>query len=462
MVRSRGDGGGRADVDDRWTKPRLSLARVIEMNIGFFGLQFSFGLQQANMGPIYGFLGADEAKMPLLWLAGPMTGLLVQPLVGAMSDRTLSRLGRRTPYFLVGAVICSVCLFLMPYSPTLLAAASLLWLLDAGNNITMEPYRAYVSDRLAPDQRPLGFLTQSAFTGLAQTLAYLAPSLLVVWGFDRDLVDENGIPNVTRLAFVAGALISLSTILWSVLRVRELPLSSAERAEIAARPASARATLAEIGSAIRDMPGPMRQLALPMFCQWYAMFCYWQYIPFSLSRSLFGSSSAGSAGFREAVLVNGQIGGFYNFVAFLSAFALMPFVRRLGGRPVHAVCLAASGMAMLAIPLIGERAWLFVPMLGIGLGWASMMGTTYVMLAQAIPAARTGVYMGIFNMFIVVPMLIQTVTVPLFYDTLLGGDARNMLRLAGGLMLAGAAATLMVREAAASSRAPSARARPLA
>ncbi len=194
------------------TKPRLSFPRILEMNLGFLGLQFSFGLQQANMGPIYGYLGADEANMPLLWLAGPVTGLLVQPLVGALSDRTNSRLGRRTPYFLVGAILCSLCLFAMPYSPALWVAASLLWVLDASNNITMEPYRAYVGDRLSEDQRPLGFLTQSAFTGLAQTLSYLSPSLLVWIGFSQDVVDRNGIPDITRIAFLLGALLRASSL----------------------------------------------------------------------------------------------------------------------------------------------------------------------------------------------------------------------------------------------------------
>lgn len=427
-----------------WDKPRLSLGRVLEMNIGFFGLQFSFGLQQSNMGPIYRYLGAHEAAIPLLFLAGPMTGLIVQPIVGAMSDRTTSKLGRRTPYFLVGALVCSLCLFLMPLSPTLLAAASLLWLLDAGNNITQEPYRAYVSDRLAPDQRPLGFLTQASFTGLAQTLSYLAPSLLVAAGWNADRVDANGIPVITRIAFALGAVLSISTILWSVLRVRELPLSPSERAAMVAQPRSIHATLAEIGHAIREMPAPMRSLALPMLCQWYAMFCYWQYIPFALARSLFGHEQ-GTAAVRDATLAFGQLGGFSNFIAFAGAFALIPLVRRFGARPMHAICLTASGCAMIAVPMLGEKASVFVPMLGVGLGWASMMGTTYVMLSQSIPPSRTGVYMGIFNMFIVVPMLIQSLTVPLYYDALLGGDARNMLRLAGALMIAGAVATLGVR-----------------
>lgn len=426
-------------------KPRLSLGSIIQMNLGFLGLQFSFGLQQSNMGPIYSYLGADEATMPLLWLAGPMTGLIVQPIIGAMSDRTITRFGRRTPYFLIGAVLCSLCLFAMPYSRELWIAASLLWILDAANNITMEPYRAYVGDRLDHAQRPLGFLTQSAFTGLAQTLSYLAPSLLVWWGMDRNAVDANGIPSITRIAFVIGAVLSLSTILWSILRVPELPLTGGQIAAIRERPLSPRTTFADLRDAIVEMPPPMRQLALAMLCQWYAMFAYWQYIAFAIARSLFDTADPASEGFRDAVLVNGQIGAFYNFVAFAAAFAMIPLVRRIGAKPVHAICLVASGIAMFSLPTIDARLALFLPMIGIGLGWASMMGNPYVMLADSIPPERTGIYMGIFNMFIVIPMLIETVTMPLIYRPLLGGDPRNVLLLSGALMLAGAVATMFVR-----------------
>ena len=424
-------------------KPRLSLLRIVEMNIGFFGLQFSFGLQQANMGPIYGFLGADEATMPLLWLAGPMTGLLVQPIVGAMSDRTNSRFGRRTPYFLIGAVICSLCLFLMPYSGALWMAASLLWILDAGNNITMEPYRAFVADRLAPDQRSIGFLTQSAFTGLAQTLSYLAPTLLTAF-VAKDVLDANGIPVIVKIAFIIGAILSISTIVWSVWRVPELPLNDDELAELAKKPLTLRGTLGEIGDAIRDMPRPMRQLALAMLCQWYAMFAYWQYITFAVGRSLYNTADPASAAFRDATLTTQQAGALYNFIAFAGALALIPIVRRLGARLVHAGCLSASGLAMLLIPGVETPASLFVLMLGIGIGWAGMMGNTYVMLADSIPPERNGIYMGIFNLFIVIPMLIQTLTMPLIYTPLLGGDPRNVLLMAGALMLLGAIATLFV------------------
>lgn len=425
--------------------PGLTMWQIIQMNLGFFGLQFSFGLQQANMGPIYGYLGADEATLPLLWLAGPVTGLLVQPLVGALSDRTVSRWGRRTPYFLIGAVVCSLGLLAMPYSRTLWMAASLLWILDAANNVTMEPYRAYIGDRLGKDQRPLGFLTQSAFTGLAQTLAYLSPSLLVGLGLSRDAVDINGIPDITRIAFLIGAVLSLGTILWSVWRVPELPLTETDIERMRRAPLSFGTAIRDIASAIRDMPPPMRQLAVAMFCQWYAMFAYWQYIAHALAASLYGTSDPATPGFRQAALDVGLLGGFYNFVAFVAAFSLVPITRRIGAGKVHAVCITLSGCAMLSIPFFDSRFALMLPMIGIGLGWASLMGNPYVMLTDSIPPERNGIYMGIFNMFIVIPMLIESVTMPMLYRSTLGGDPRHVIMLAGGLMLAAAVATLAVR-----------------
>ena len=428
-------------------KARLPLLRIVEMNIGFFGLQFSFGLQQANMTPIYRFLGADEATMPLLWLAGPMTGLIVQPLIGSISDRTTSRLGRRTPYFLIGAVICSLCLLAMPYSPALWVAASLLWLLDAGNNVTMEPYRAYVADRLEPDQQPAGFLTQSAFTGLAQCASYAAPSLLAALGVSTALDVGNGIPDIVKIAFLIGAVLSITSIAWSVWRVPELPLEPEEAAALRARPSGFAATLADIALALREMPLAMRRLAVAMLCQWYAMFVYWQYVSLAVSQALFGTTAASSASYLDATLLSQKMGVLYNAIAFVGALALIPVVRRIGARWAHTLCLTASGLAMLAIGRIGSAEAMYLPMIGIGIGWAGMMGNTYVMLAKAIPPARNGIYMGIFNMFIVIPMLIETLTMPLIYRPLLGGDPRHALALAGVLMLAGAVATLRVRSA---------------
>lgn len=454
-------------------KPRLSLLRIIEMNLGFLGLQFSFGLQQGNMVPIYSWLGADESALPILQLAGPMTGLLIQPLVGALSDRTNSRFGRRTPYFLLGAVMCSLGLLLMPYSSSLLMAASLLWLLDAGNNTTMEPYRAFVSDRLDADQHEIGFLSQSAFTGLAQSLSFLTPSILVYWiGFDRNAVDAHNIPDITHVSFLIGAVLSISTILWSVLRVPELPLTPYELAKIDAAPKSALSALAEIWSAIRNMPPAMRQMAWMSLFQWYALSIYWSYGALAIARSIFATSDKTSDAFRAAVLTSQQLGALYNLIGFFAAFAMIPVARRFGPKQVHLVCLALAGLGLLslagigpargaapalftalAMPELGRHLALLVPAFGLGLGWASIMGNPYVILAGSIPPERTGVYMGIFNMMIVIPMLINGITFGPIYHGLLGSDARSAVALAGILLLCAAVTMVWVRNPAKQCRA---------
>jgi len=428
-----------------YLKPHLSFWQILSMNFGFFGIQYSFGLQQANMSPIYKYLGADEASLPLLWLAGPITGLLVQPIIGAMSDRTISRWGRRTPYFMVGAILCSICLLFMPYSPTLWFAASLLWILDAANNVTMEPYRAYVSDRLNSNQHSLGFLTQSAFTGLAQTLAYLTPSLLYWFGVNKDAVNQGNIPHITVIAFLIGSVLSLTTVWWSIRSTPELPLTNQERDAILAKPTGIKATMAEIMEAVREMPPAMRQLWWMKLFQWYGMMCYWIYIVPSLAKSMFDTSDASSQGFRDASLLNGQIGGFYNFVAFIAAFSLIPLTKRFGPKIVHAVCLTLAGVGMWFLPTLQDKALLFIPMIGIGLAWASIMGNPYIMLARSIPPERAGVYMGIFNMFIVLPMIVQMLTLPIFFDSLLGGDPRHVIQLAGCFLGIAALLTLRVK-----------------
>lgn len=426
-------------------KPRLSISQIVNMNVGFLGIQFSFGLQQANMSPIYQMLGAEGKELPYLWLAGPITGLLVQPIIGAMSDRTTHRWGRRTPYFLIGALICSLGLLAMPFSPALWFAAGLLWILDAANNVTMEPYRAYVSDRLREEQHASGFLTQASFTGLAQTLAYLTPSLLVALGMNKDALGANGIPVVTTLAFAIGALLSFTTVWWSIRRVPELPLPAAELARLRALPRGLGPALSEVWAALREMPVTMRRLWWMALFQWYGMMCYWIYIVPTLAATVFRTDDPHAAGFRDAALLNGQVGGFYNAIAFVAAFAMLPFTRRFGAKWVHAFALACAAAGMWALPGIHDKSWLFLPMVGIGLAWGSIMGNPYVLLAGSIPPERAGVYMGIFNMFIVVPMLIQAVTLPLVYDGLLGGRPENVIRLAGVLLALAAACVLRVR-----------------
>jgi maltose/moltooligosaccharide transporter len=426
-------------------RPKLSISQILQMNLGFLGLQFSFGLQQANMSPIWGYLGAEEKNFAWLGIAGPLTGLIVQPIIGSMSDRTNSRWGRRTPYFLIGAVMCCLGLFFMPLAASVLMAFSLLFLLDVGNNVTMEPYRAYVNDRLDKEQRSFGFLSQSAFTGLAQCLAYLSPSILVfLFHLDRTATGEGGIPTFTLISFWIGAALSLATILWSITRVPELPLSDSEKARIDALPKSVRATFAEIRDAIREMPAAMKAMAVMSLFQWYAMSGYWGYVTNSISRSVYGTADASTAAYRDAVLTNGQVGAFYNLIAFVSALAMAPIARKVGAGKLHAICLACSAVAMLAMPHIADKALLFVAAVGIGIGWGSIMGNPYIILADSIPPERTGVYMGIFNMFICVPMLIYAATMTLAYEPILGGDARNVITLSGFCMIAAAIAVFRI------------------
>lgn len=427
------------------SKPHLSFSQILNMNFGFFGIQYSFGLQQSSMSPVYKYLGADEASLPLLWLAGPVTGLLVQPIIGAMSDRTVSRWGRRTPYFLIGAILCSLSLFAMPFSSALWMAASILWILDAANNVTMEPYRAFISDKLNPKQHSIGFLTQSAFTGLAQTMAYLTPTLLVLFGMNKDAVNSHNIPYITVIAFLIGAVFSIASIGWSLKTTKEIPLTAEEIAAIKKQPSGLEQTFFDIIAAVREMPATMKQLALMKLFQWYGMVCYWQYIVSSLAVTMYNTTDASTEGFRDAGLLNGQIGAFYNFLAFLAAFAMIPFTQKFGPKIMHAICLTLAGISMICIPLIHSKALLFIPMIGIGLAWASIMGNPYVMLAGSIPKERVGVYMGIFNMFIVIPMIIQSFTLPTLYKTVLNNNPENVIRLAGILLLCAAVSMLFVR-----------------
>ena len=424
-------------------KPRLSFWQIWNMNFGFFGIQYSFGLQQTNMSPIYSYLGAEESSLPLLWLAGPITGLIIQPIIGAMSDKTYGRFGRRKPYFLVGALLCSLCLLFMPFSSALWMAAGLLWILDAGNNIAMEPYRAFISDNIPAPQLSLGFLMQSFFFGLGITLAYFTPTIFEWTGISGQM--PSGIPYRTVAAFLVGAVASIATIGYSVMTTPEYPLSQEEIDKIKASKGGAWANLLEIIDAFKEMPQTMRQLAVMKLFQWFAMFCYWQYVTKTISQSIFGTKDPLSSEFRQADLITSQINGFYNIVTFSSAFILVWFAKKFGAKWVHFVCLILAGIAMLTIPQIHNREFLYAPMVGFGIAWASIMSMPYEMLAGSIPPERTGVYMGIFNMFIVIPMMIQIIFTWLTYDSLLGGNPANVLRMGGICMFFAAIAVTFVK-----------------
>ena len=432
-----------------FVKPQLSFRQIINMNVGFFGIQYSFGLQQTAINPLYTFLEARPEDLPLLNLAGPMTGLLIQPIIGALSDKTWHpRWGRRKPYFLIGAIFCSLSLFLFPFCRELWMAVGLLWILDAANNTAMEPYRAFIADKLPAKQRAMGFLTQSFFTGLGITLANLSLYFFqqVITGEAVSANGKAGIPYWVFGSFFVGAVCSISSVLWSVTTTPEIPPTEEELSALRAHPQGWATPFLEIFSAIRDMPKTLWQLALVYLFQWYAMFCYWQFISHSIAKSVWKTSSEIDPKlYEEAVGWTGLVNGFYNIITFLSAFGLVWLSKKIRAKNVHAVCLACAAISLFIIPHIENKYFLFAPMIGFGVAWASMMGVPYIMVVGSIPKERYGVYMGIINMMIVVPMIMQTVTFGYVFEKFLGKDPLNAITFAGTLLLIASFATMLVK-----------------
>lgn len=423
-------------------KPKLSFWQILNMNVGFFGIQYSFGLQQSAVTPIYDFLGASPDQIPILHLAGPVTGLLVQPVIGALSDKTWSpRFGRRKPFFLIGAILCSLTLLAFPFSSSLWMAAGLLWILDAGNNTAMEPYRALIADKLDDEQQPTGFQMQSFFTGLGQVLANV--SLFV---FPLIFVGMTGaLPTWVYASFFLGAFCSIASILWSVSKTKEIPPTPEELAKLKSEKQSVIGPLLEIIVAIKDMPKVMWQLALVYLFQWYALFCYWQNSSKSVALSVWNATPDDKVAYSEAVSWTGLVNGWYNVVTFLVAFALVGFAKKYSPKRVHAFCLIIAAMGFLVFPNIENKNLLFFAITGFGIGWASMMGIPYLMVVSEIPKERYGVYMGIINMMIVVPMILQTLSFGFILKHFLNNDPRLAITFAGVLLIISAILTLFIK-----------------
>jgi maltose/moltooligosaccharide transporter len=424
-------------------KPSLSFSQIVNMNVGFFGIQYSFGLQQSAVNPIYDFLGASPDEIPLLNLAGPVTGLLIQPFIGALSDSTWHpKWGRRKPYFLIGALLCSICLLLYPFSSSLWMAASLLWILDAGNNTAMEPYRAFVADKLNDEQQPTGFQMQSFFTGFGQTLANL--SLFI---FPMIFIGKTGsLPTWVYASFFLGAVCSIGSIWWSMHTTSEIEPTEEELKEIRARKTSVLESIFEIFHAIGEMPKVMWQLALVYLFQWYALFCYWQNSSKSIALSVWNATPKDNPElYEQAVSWTGLVNGWYNIVTFLSALALASYANKYGAKAVHMVCLILAAAGFLAFPHIENKNLLFFAISGFGIGWASMMGIPYLLVVGDIPKERYGVYMGIINMMIVIPMILQNLSFGYILKHFLDNDPRNAITFAGALLAISALATAFIK-----------------
>ncbi|OYT72105.1 MAG: MFS transporter [Chloracidobacterium sp. CP2_5A] len=425
------------------------------MNFGFLGIQFGWGLQMANMSAIYEKLGAQPDEIPLLWLAAPVTGLVVQPIIGALSDRTWTRLGRRRPYFLTGAALASLALFVMPHSPALWAAAALLWILDSSINISMEPFRAFVADRLDDAQRPLGFVMQSFFIGVGATLANVLPyALREVAGVTGRA--SNGVPLATLYSFQLGAAVFLGAVLVTVIATPEDPPADLE----AFRKARAQAGLfdwaGDIGRALAGMPTVMKRLAVVQALTWLGLFCMWLFFGPAIARHVFGASDPSSPAYDQGVNWGGVCFAAYSVVCFVVAFALPKLAARYGCGAVHAAALACGGAGLLSTGVISNRYWLLAAMVGVGIAWASILAMPYAMLARALPAQQMGVYMGVFNFFIVLPEITAALTFQPLVKRVFGGNPLYVVLLGGASLLAAAGATLLAeRPAAEASGSPS-------
>lgn len=494
-------------------KPRLSLIQIWNMSIGFLGIQVAFGLQNANASRIFQTLGANIDDLAILWVAAPLTGLLVQPVIGHLSDRTWGRLGRRRPYFLLGAVLVTLSLLIMPSSPALWFAASMLWILDASLNIAMEPFRAFVGDMLPDEQRMTGFAAQSFFIGVGAVGASALPWMLTHW-FGMDNTAAPGqVPLTVHIAFYVGAAAILATVLWTVLTTREYSpgqMAAFEAARLAERHRSppARAArpagwfrqtgllclgagilvtalvgaaglekevhilgggLAAFGvallvharlkqadradggfsSVMEDlfaMPVVMRRLAVVQFFSWFALFAMWIYTTSAVTAHHYGTTDPASRAFNDGADWVGLLFAVYNGVAAIAAFLLPTMARVLGRRGGHMLCLCLGGAGLASFPLIGDPSWLWLPMVGVGFAWSSILSSPYSILSGAVPAAKMGVYMGIFNIFIVVPQVLAASILGVVLRGFFDGQAIWALVLGGGAMLAAALAMLAVQD----------------
>ena len=426
------------------SKPSLSFWQIFNMNVGFLGIQYSFGLQQTAINPIFLYLGASEDMLPILNIAGPVTGLIVQPIIGALSDKTWSlKWGRRKPYFLIGALLGSICLFAFPHSPFLWFAVGLLWILDVGNNVAMEPYRAFVGDKLPEKQLSLGYQMQSLFCGLGTLLA-TGSILLFQYLFGEEADVAGTIPQWIYYSFYIGAILSLTTILWSVFKTAEIPPSDEELKEInkikqlsllnkMAKP------FVEIREAVKEMPKFMWKIGAVYLFQWYALFVYWQFsTPLFMKTMGYSISEAGSQSAAMSLT--------YNTTTMLIALILVPLTLKFGNKKMYAMSLFGTALALFCIPFITDPWLVTMPMILFGIGWAAMMGIPYTMVSKIVPQERRGVYMGILNMMIVIPMGIETLTFGPIYKYLLSDNAVYAMLFAGAFFAIAALLALRLNE----------------
>jgi len=496
------------------TKPRLSFWQIWNISFGFLGIQFGWGLQLANLSRIFQTLGAEVDSIAILWIAAPVTGLIVQPIIGHFSDRTWGRFGRRRPYFLWGAILASVSLILMPNSSALWMAAGLLWILDASINVSMEPFRAFVGDMLPSEQRTRGFAMQSFFIGTGSVVASLFPWMLANWFDVPNTAAAGEIPLSVMLSFYVGGAVFLGAVCWTVFRVKEYSpdemaafaeaeveagIGAALPAPVSAEHFSSRAPrwivagaivtalvvwldafekemiilgaglmafglllyvaasrtraggkdgFSEVFSDLFNMPDTMRRLAWVQFFSWFGLFSMFIYMTPAVTSHVYGAMDPTSQLYNDGADWVGVLFGAYNGVAAIFAFALAPLSVRIGRRATHIVGLVAGGIGLSSIYLIPDPTWLLVSMVGVGVAWASILAMPYAILTDALPASKFGIYMGIFNFFIVLPQILASTVYGALLDHVFGGASIFVLVTGGASFFVAAALMLRVERSA--------------
>lgn len=406
------------------------------MSFGFFGIQFGWGLQMANMSAIYQYLGAKEAELAVLWLAAPLTGLLIQPLVGYASDRTWCSFGRRRPYFLAGALLASLALIAMPNSSAVWMAAGLLWILDASINITMEPFRAFVGDMLPKEQRKVGFAMQSLLIGLGAVLSSALPWMLTNWFGVTGTAGQSAIPRTVQLAFYIGTAVFLIAVFYTIKTTKEYPPDDLEAFnKMKAESAGFGNAITEIFSGIFTMPKAMRQLALVQFFTWFGLFCMWIYFTPAVATRIFGGV-ADSPEYQRGAEWGGVCFSFYNGTAFVFSFLLLALVQKFTARSIHRVCLILGGAGLVLVTVCQDPHLLLVSMFLVGIAWASLLSMPYAMLSNSIPPEKMGFYMGVFNFFITIPQILASVGLGTLMKYCLGDNPMNAVLLGGSSMIA--------------------------
>ena len=427
-------------------KVKLSFWQIWNMCFGFFGIQFGWSLQMGNMSAIYEFLGATPEQIPGLWLAAPMTGLLVQPIVGYFSDRTWHpKLGRRRPFFLVGAILSSVLLFVMPNSGSMWMAAGVLWILDSSINVTMEPFRAFVADNLEDKQRSLGFAMQSMFIGLASFIAGYLPQVLVNW-FHVSRAKTNGsIPQNILISFYIGGAVFLVSVLYTVFKSKEYPPSQNKSIE---SNEDKKGIAQEIWHSIVHMPIQMKRLALVNFITWPGLFLMWFYYSTGVASQLFhGDPITNSDIYTMGLEHANTTSAILNLVTFGFSFTLPLLVGKIGKKMTHVACLLIGGMGLISVYYVQQPNLLYVSMGLVGIAWASILSMPYSMLAGFIPEQKMGIYMGIFNFFIVLPEIIASIFFGKVMSTYLHNDRLMAVQIGGFLLLlAGVVCAIIIKE----------------